>query len=89
MQSSARWGSHEIGHSAGLKHPFHGANQKDIGGKKGSKTYKNNLMNTMGGSRNPKKNDYNPIPSTLGHNISKQQLQTVINEIRNDTKNKK
>ena len=89
VKSVARTASHEIGHSAGLKHPFHGATENDIGGKSGKKTYKNNLMNSGGGSRNKKKSDYNPVPSIQGHELSRQQLNTVRTEVERDTKKKR
>ncbi len=83
----ARTASHEFGHAAGLKHPFHGASETDLGGKLGPlKTYENNLLNSYGGSRDPNKADYNPIPSTDGHEVTPQQQQTITKEVLKDTK---
>lgn len=84
----ARTASHELGHSGGLKHPFHGASETDIQGLApvGPATYEFNLMNSFGGSRDPNKSDYNPTPSTSGNYVSPQQNQTIEKEINNDTK---
>ncbi|MDQ6755382.1 MAG: hypothetical protein M3004_00445 [Bacteroidota bacterium] len=82
-----RTSSHEQGHVTGLKHPFHGAHETDIGAPLGPlPTWENNLMNSAGGSRNPNTPDYNPIPSTLGHVVTPQQRQTITKQIENDVK---
>ncbi|MEO6998851.1 MAG: RHS repeat-associated core domain-containing protein [Terracoccus sp.] len=85
-----RTSSHEQGHVGGLKHPFHGASETDIGAPLGPlPTWQNNLMNSFGGSNDPNAPDYNPVPSTSGNVVSPQQRQTITNQIEKDVKKQK
>ena len=87
-----RTASHETGHGLGLKHPFHGASETDLKTSKGIgnvSSWKNNLMNSFGGSDNPTDKDYNPFKNADGHEITPQQQNTIRNEIKSDMPKRK
>jgi RHS repeat-associated protein len=91
-KAMGRTASHEMGHVKGLKHPFHGAEQTDLkttsgtGNPQSPPTWKNNLLNSYGGSDKPLDDDYNPVKSTSGREVTPQQQETIREEISNDTK---
>lgn len=79
-----RTASHELGHAAGLKHPFHGASERDLDDNE-KKSYEDNLMNSYGGSDYSPFKDYNPVKSTKGHVVTPQQQQTITKNVKSDT----
>lgn len=86
LNSAGRTASHEAGHTAGLKHPFHGAKETDLSGQGplGHKTHKNNIINSLGGKDEPSHPNYNPVKSSDGHDVTPQQHKTIDKEIQND-----
>jgi hypothetical protein len=88
LSGIGRTASHEQGHVAGLMHPFHGAVQTDIGASTAPlPTWRNNLMNSAGGSDVPGRPDYNGVKTVAGHVLTPQQRATITNTVQSQQPN--